>query len=142
MAAITSRAGRVVNRYIKAGIAQVLRQSGVEFGVEAEIEAGDRRGIEGPDAAITGDDHVGKQMMRMQRRITRRRLVVIEVHHLTVANIHHDPTRRMVGELQPADVTPNAAALAALPKTHLADMFLERRHTTSGKSGRRPVYPL
>jgi hypothetical protein len=48
----------------------------------------------------------------------------------------------VVGELEPADVNWNAAALAALPKTHLADMFLERRHTTSGKSGRRPVYPL
>jgi hypothetical protein len=54
MAAITSRAGRVVNRYIKAGIAQVLRQPGVEFGVEPEIQAGDRRGIERSDAPCGG----------------------------------------------------------------------------------------
>ena len=59
-----------------------------------------------------------------------------------IAAVSSDPTRRVVGELEPADVNWNAAALAALPKTHLADMFLERRHTTSGKSGRRPVYPL
>ena len=37
-----SRAGLTLNRDVKAGIAQLLRQPSVEFGVEAEIEAGAR----------------------------------------------------------------------------------------------------
>ena len=101
---------------------------GVILGIGFEDQAGDRRCIERSDPAALAEHRVGNQEMRVQVGVAGRRLFLLQLHDLAIADTDHDAARSVVGELQPRDMARLGAILAVLPDASLPDVLGDSGH--------------